>query len=376
MIATLDCETTIFQKGNPFARRNKLCYLATLFEGRPVCAGTPAIFPSIRSQLDAAALIVGFNIKFDLHWLRREFGWVVGKDQRVWDCQLAHFLLTSQRTPYPSLEEVREYNGVVRTTPKGSSDYWARGIDTPDIDPETVLTDVKNDVLDTYAVYLKQVEAFAKQPQMRPLFRLHCEDLVVLESMESTGLLFNENQAKASAVQLRLSIDNIDRQIKDLCPGVPINLDSPEHISALLYGGIIREDRKEVVGLFKSGLRAGQPRYQHKEIEHVLPRLAEPLDGTALKKDGYFSTDESVLRQLSGAKQIRDQLLSRSRLSKELDYMQGLPELRDEMDWEPNNLHTSFNQCVAATGRLSSSKPNVQNPSDSTLKLIESRYDR
>jgi DNA polymerase-1 len=50
-------------------------------------------------------------------------------------------------------------------------------------------------------------------------------------------------------------------------------------------------------------------------------------------------------------------------------YYKGLVKLREEMHWPENKLHGQFNQCVAATGRLSSSKPNLQN-FDSSLQDI------
>jgi DNA polymerase-1 len=236
-----------------------------------------------------------------------------------------------------------------------------------------MLEDLRNDVLDTWEVYKKQLELISTVPKLYNLFRLHCDDLVVLAEMEWNGLPFNEEKAKAEADKLRAAISVIEEELRSHCQGVPINFDSPEHISAFLYGGIIKENKKILVGIYKSGGKAGQPRYNNREVEYALPQMVKPLEGSSLAKDGYWSTDESVLRQLTGAKKIRDLLLERSKLSKELDYMQGLPDLIDEMDWPRNSLHGSFNQCVASTGRLSSSRPNKQNLTDSVLQLIESQ---
>lgn len=191
--------------------------------------------------------------------------------------------------------------------------------------------------------------------------------------MEWNGLNFNVEEAKKTAEKLRTTIGQCEEQLRNVAPSVPINFDSPEHISAFLYGGTISEDTKEMVGVFLSGPRAGEPKFRRKEIIHQLPRQVSPLERTELKKAGCYSTDESILRQLKGIKPIRDLLLKRSKSSKELDYMQGLPSLIDEMDWDI--LHPSYNQCVAATGRLSSSRPNAQNLTDSINKLIESKYD-
>ena len=375
MISVCDTETTTFQKGNPFARRNRLVYVGTYQPGQPLLALPATEFFLQKPGLDASEFLVFFNAKFDLHWLRRNYGWAPSQKQRVWCCQLAHFLLTGQSSVYPSLEEVRTWNGVKRISPKGALDYWARGIDTPDIPPEIMLEDLKNDVLDTYEIYLRQIEAFASLPKLFNLFRLECDDLLVLAEMEWNGLAFNAEEAKRRAEQTRVEIGSIEQQLKDVWPSVPINFNSPTHISALLYGGTIDEDRKTLVGIYQSGGKVGQPRFKHEKIEHVLPQLCKPIEGTELRKLGFYSTDESILRQLNGAKDIRELLLKRSKLSKELDYLDGLPRLIDEMDWDVNTLHSSFNQCVAATGRLSSSKPNVQNLTDGVLSLVESRYE-
>jgi DNA polymerase-1 len=74
---------------------------------------------------------------------------------------------------------------------------------------------------------------------------------------------------------------------------------------------------------------------------------------------GELSTDASVLEKLRDAHPIVDALLSWRELDKlNSTYLEALPKLVDAKD---GRLHTSFNQTVAATGRLSSSNPNLQN---------------
>jgi DNA polymerase-1 len=74
---------------------------------------------------------------------------------------------------------------------------------------------------------------------------------------------------------------------------------------------------------------------------------------------GELSTDASVLEKLRDAHPIVDALLSWRELDKlNSTYLEALPKLVDPQD---GRLHTSFNQTVAATGRLSSSDPNLQN---------------
>ena len=56
-------------------------------------------------------------------------------------------------------------------------------------------------------------------------------------------------------------------------------------------------------------------------------------------------------------------------------YYQGLPKLITEMNWEYGKIHGQLNQCVARTGRLSSSKPNLQNFDSEIKNLFGSRYE-
>src|SRR5205085_7681602 len=74
---------------------------------------------------------------------------------------------------------------------------------------------------------------------------------------------------------------------------------------------------------------------------------------------GELSTDASVLEKLRDEHPIVDALLSWRELDKlNSTYLEALPKLVDPRD---GRVHTSFNQAVAATGRLSSSNPNLQN---------------
>lgn len=170
----------------------------------------------------------------------------------------------------------------------------------------------------------------------------------------------------------------VNFNISPSCPSW-FNPSSGEHVSALLYGGVISEKCKEHVGFFKGGLKAGQPKYQNKIKEHILPGMFKPLPNTSLAKPGYYKTDEGTLRKLKGskkAKEIIELLLRLSELEKlNGTYYKGIPAINEEMHWPPGKLHGQFNQCVAATGRLSSSKPNQQNFAEDCLDVFISRYD-
>ena len=72
---------------------------------------------------------------------------------------------------------------------------------------------------------------------------------------------------------------------------------------------------------------------------------------------------------------IIDLILTRSGLVKKVStYYRGLVSLIKDSNWNPGTIHGQLNQCVARTGRLSSSKPNLQNFDGEIKGLFKSRY--
>lgn len=380
----LDVETTISNKGNPFDETNKLCYVG-LLNGN-VSSLHPIEYSSepygsrladIQTSINESDILIGFNIKFDLHWIRR-YG-IIFNSKRIWDCQLVHFILTGQTQSYPSLNSVAAYYGLGTKLDVVSNEYWKNGIDTPNI-PEDILTEYLQGDLDlTYQVYLKQKEALEKaSPQLRRLVSLHNQDLLVLEEMEYNGLVFDESRCTELGQELTEDIKKLDDILFDYHETDGFNCNSTEHLSALLYGGTITLKRREVIGVFKTGARAGQDKERWVEYPIVFPKLITPLKGSELAKEGFYSTDEQTLKSLKGskkAKELVELLLRRATLEKRVStYYEGLVKLRKEMKWNEGKLHGQLNQCVARTGRLSSSRPNLQNFDGEIKELFRSRY--
>ncbi len=359
-----DVETTTFQKGNPFAKRNRLCYVGAYREGGSLLADDATILPSVGREIATASPLVGFNIKFDLHWLRRE-GVLAYQDRRIWDCQLAHFLLSSQRARFPRLQLVCDHYGIKGKLDVVKNDYWDKGIDTPDIPKETVVEYLEQDLRCTMEVYQRQRDDFKKQPKLLNLFNLYCQDILVLEEMEWNGLKIDREGMLKQAEVIRKRLGELEEHLKKYSNGVPVNWESGDHVSAIVYGGTITLDGKELIGVYKSGIKVGQPRFKNIEVDHRFPQLCVPLPKTEVKKSKpgaeLYSIDESILRQLKDKSGIVKLLLERAKLTKALDYFQGIPDLYDEMDWTNNTLHGQLNHVNAITGRLSAEKPNQQN---------------
>lgn len=352
-VLALDSETTFFHKGHPFDPRNKL--VCWSYAGDD--ASGAILWPSgdvLQQKMDGGSLLVFFNAKFDLQWFVK-MG-MTYDPTKIWDCQLAHFLLTNQTQAYPSMDEVAEYYGLPKKLDVVKLEYWDKGINTDAIPWEVLSEYAQYDAELTYQIYLKQNEELVGKK--RRLFQLQCQDLSLLREMEANGIIFDEQLCQVRAKDLDDKISEINRKLSEIYPNIPINFNSNDDLSAFLYGGVVTEDSKEFVGYFKSGAKAGQPKYKNVVIEHTLPRLYQPLKGSAMKKEGNFAVDEGTLRKLKGNKQTVTLLLELAKLEKmNGTYYRGLRTLREEMGWPPNKLHGNFNQTTARTGRLSSSKP-------------------
>ena len=378
----LDAETTIFERGTPFAQRNKLCLVGTFGSNTSSTfdieySGNPygATLLEIQSTINRADLLVFFNAKFDLHWLRR-YG-IEFQDKKIWDCQYAHFLLTGQEIKYPSLDGVLTYYNLPLKYDVVKLEYWGKGIDTPDIPLEVLQPYLRQDVVSTWKVFQRQIEDLKDNEQLKKAIWWGCQDLLVTEEMEWNGLKFDIELSKQLGDKCLEDIREIDAKLQKVYDNPHINWNSGDHLSAVLYGGKFRYPGKETV---KRVLKSGKETFHSRNVtlEETLPTLVEPLKGTNLKKEGYFETNEGVLKSLRAygkAKEIISLVLERAKIEKKVGtYYHGFPKLYVEKDWSDNILHGQLNHCVAKTGRLSSSAPNQQNLDEGIKQCLISRF--
>lgn len=317
------------------------------------------------------SLVVGFNLKFDLHWSRRQ-GYKL--PTKVWDCQLAEFILSGQTIRYPSLDSSAESFLGRNKDQYIEQNYWSKGICTKSIPNDILSIYCRTDVELTRDLYYNQLERFKqKNPKLLRLFQLQCEDLLILEEMEWNGQLYDEGLCNERAKQNELEIRLILNELENIYPDIPINFNSGHQLSAFLYGGTIPYEVSEHIGFYKNG----KPKLKKVEKEYRLPRLVEPLKGSELAKEGTFATDEATLKKLKGknAKRFVGPLLRLAELDKlNNTYYNGIPKRNLEFGWPSGMVHGQFNQCVASTGRLSSSNPNLQNFASECLDIFISRY--
>ena len=155
----------------------------------------------------------------------------------------------------------------------------------------------------------------------------------VLADMERTGVFIDAEYLAAYSDELSILAKTLEQQIYEAAGGA-FNINSSKQLQELLYTKL---KLHELAGL---------------------KRLKKTKTG--------FSTDESVLSQLAASHPIPDLILQYRTVTKlKSTYVDALPQF---LNARSHRIHTRFNQTVAATGRLSSDKPNLQNiPNQSPL---------
>lgn len=164
-ILTYDSETTMFKHkaeckpseriGSAFCKPNRLVMHQLKWYNKPAVCLTPDKIDKVRGDIHKAKLVVGYNIKFDLHWLRREG--VDISNISVWDCQLAEWMLNRQNIRgQNSLKDACERRGLPTKLDIIEEEYWSKGVDTDEI-PWDVLAEYGiNDVNITEELFKAQ----------------------------------------------------------------------------------------------------------------------------------------------------------------------------------------------------------------------------
>lgn len=373
-ILSLDVETTTSTKGDPFDSTNS-CVSVAWHDGISshcvnVYERCGRALAEVQEAIDSCETLVGFNIKFDLHWLRN-----LGlrfNHRRVFDCQVAQYVISRQRTKYPSLAGCLELYGLEGKIDIVKEEYWDKGIDTPDIPWDILSAYNITDVEQTYQLYLAQQALL--NPIQRRLVQLCCDDLVTLEEMEYNGIPVDLDGCQKELERLYGEIDAIIKKLASRYPHVPINFNSPDHVSAYLYGGDVEEVRRELAGFYKTGNKIGQPRYKVVRQTHTLMGMFKPIEGSELEKEGLFSTSEPILRQIKDKSGTIKLLLEFAALTKLKEFFESFIKINAERNWRQGEIHGSFNQVSTWTGRLSSTKPNLQNMPPELQEFVRSEY--
>lgn len=382
----LDTESSGAQrpsKGSALDPRNRLCYIGYSSDDSPICLAVEYSISSpygdalgrANAVVDSSQLLVFFNAKHDLHWLRRYGIHYTGP---VWDCQLAEFIINGQANPFPDLDTTSQKYGSDGKQKQIEENYYTKGKDTDEI-PEPELVDyLQQDIRCTEKVFLGQVAHLQDKPVLKRLIWEACQDLVITAEMEWNGLKWDMAGLQRKAESLEVHIIEIEKALHEVVADTRVNWESPAQVSAVLYGGEITfESRENYLFVYKDHRR--QPVTKSRKVETTVqfPRLVEPPARSELPSGG-FSTTDKILRRLKAsaeAKRIIDLILDRRGTQTQISrYFRGLPKSYHENGGIDNIIHGRFHHVVAATGRLSSSQPNLQNIDERARTCLMTRF--
>ena len=368
----LDVETSYGNKSNPFHKHGVLVcvgYHGTSHSGVIKCEGS--WLDELNEITSHYGTLCGHNLKFDLHWLSR-YGFDY-RDFSLVDTQTYEYLLTDQQHQWASLEELGQLYLSEGKIDIIKEEYWSKGIDTTEIPYDLLADYCLQDCKLTYKIAQKQIEAIPAQKQM--LFKLCMQDYMILSGMEENGLSFDRARSATLAKKNQKRAEELTRKLTEGISYRDFNFGSTDQLSVLLYGGTTIENRRIPIGHYKSGAKKGEVRYKREPVEHTFPRKYKPIKGTESAKEGYWATGEDVLRKLK-AGDIVDNILEVRKLNKLVGtYYDGLCKKQDEYGWDHDKIYGKFNTAVTATGRLSSSDPNLQNLAGEAKIIFTSRYD-
>jgi DNA polymerase-1 len=268
---------------------------------------------------DPSVAKVGQNLKYDSHILRRHgmpvSGWAL-------DTMVAAFLLEPDRPTFNMDSLAASYLGheTIKYASLVGSGARQQTLDQIDVDRVTRYAAEDADVTLRLADVLSP-----KLDETGVLSVWNTIDgptLPILERMEATGIKIDVEALSALSKEMDGLLDLERRAIHTLAGGA-FNVDSPKQLREILFGAL--------------GLKPGKK--------------------TA--KSGEFSTDAATLEDLAEDHEIARRLLSYRELAKlKGTYVDTLPAL---VNPDTGRVHTSYHPTGAATGRLSSSDPNLQN---------------
>lgn len=268
---------------------------------------------------DAKIQKIGQNIKYDILVMRRYGVKVAGA---LWDTMIAHYLLNPEL--HHGMDYLAETYLHYHTKPieeligpKGKGQLSMRQVALP------VIAEYAAEDAD---ITLRLKHYFApklEQEGLLPLFRdIEMPLVYVLADMEATGVTLDTEALRQSSEVLTAQLGEIEQEIYEMADMI-FNINSTRQVGEVLFDRL---------------------------------KLNEKAKKT---KTGYYSTSEDVLEKLRGKHPIVEKLLAYRGLKKLLStYIDALPAL---IHAETGKIHTSFNQAVTATGRLSSTNPNLQN---------------
>lgn len=264
-------------------------------------------------------ILIGQNIKYDYHILKN---YNISIKNKLWDTMVAHFLIQPDMRHNMDVlaETYLNYSPVSIETligKRGKNQLSMRDVPVEQIkDYAAEDADVTFQLKDKFVPKLKETETEKLFTEVEvPL-------ITVLADMEREGINLDVKGLKDFSAQLAEDITKVDDEIQQLA-GTKFNISSPKQVGEILF------------------------------------EYLKIVDNPKKTKTGQYATSEDILAKLEGKHPIISKILDYRELVKlKSTYVDALPDL---VSGVTHRIHTSFNQVVAVTGRLSSDNPNLQN---------------
>ena len=238
----------------------------------------------------------------------------------VFDTMLASYVLNPEASHNLTDLSLRYLN----LTAQSYEDLVPKGKTIADVSIPEAASYCGADVHTTYLLVPKLRAELEQIPALQSLFeKVELPLEPVLAEMEYQGIRIDADYLAQFSKQLEKDLANIEKTAYEEAEET-FNLGSPKQLSELLFGKLGLDKRK-----------------------------------SRRNKSGGYSTDAATLEKLQGDHPVVDLIVEYRTLSKlKSTYVDALPEL---IRPDTHRVHTDFNQAVTATGRLSSSNPNLQN---------------
>jgi len=294
--------------------------LAHDYPGAPEQLPRDAVLEKLRDYLqDPARKKVGHHLKFDAHIFARYDIALAGMQ---FDSMLESYVLNSVATRHDMDSTARHYLGRNTIHYEDVAGKGARQLTFNQIDLETAAPYAAEDADVTMQLHRKLWSELCKTESLRKVYTDIEQPLVpVLLAMEETGVLIDRKMLAQQSRELTRSMSKLEKAAHELAGG-PFNLGSPKQLQAILF---------------------------------------EQLQLPVIRKTpkGQPSTAEDVLMELANDYELPRVIIDYRGMSKlKSTYTDKLPL---QIAPGTGRVHTSYHQAVAATGRLSSTDPNLQN---------------
>jgi len=294
--------------------------LAHDYEGAPTQIDRDSALEKLKPLLEDPNLAkVGHHIKYDMHVLAGVGIRLAGVRH---DSMLASYVLDSTATRHDMDSVAQKYLGVTPISYESVAGKGAKQKTFNQIELETAGPYAAEDADITLRLQQAIGPRLEAIPALAEVYQsLEIPLVPILQGMEERGVMVDADKLHEQSAELKDSMDAIERKAHDLA-GQNFNLGSPKQLQKILF---------EDLGL---------------PVVRKTPK-------------GQPSTAEDVLEELAVSHELPHMILEHRGLSKlRSTYTDKLPQM---IDPRSGRVHTSYHQAVAATGRLSSSDPNLQN---------------